>query len=80
MVCGGEPVCRDARKYRIGFFAAAKPREGMGANEIRLDSPSGSDRSISESIGERKIGKPHRALGGPDEQIRIRRQVRVDTQ
>ncbi len=52
----------------------------MGADEMGFRSPSGADCRIGESVSQRKIGKPHRALGGPDEQIRIRRQVRVDTQ
>ena len=52
----------------------------MRANEIRLRSRSGVDRRFGESVGEGEVCQPDGAVRRPEEQVRIRFQVGVETQ
>ena len=52
----------------------------MRANKVRFRSGAGADCRFRETIGERQIRQPHRAVGCPNEQVGVGRKVGVQTQ
>ncbi len=80
MVGAGEAGRRNLGEHCVGLLATAEPRQIAAANDVRLGSAACTYRRFRQSIGERQIGQPHRAVGGPDEQVRVRFEIRVQTQ
>ena len=58
-----EELYAHVSEYRFGLIAPTEPRQGMRTRELSLRHSARADRRFRESVRERKIGEPDRALG-----------------
>ncbi len=71
---------RDRGEYLFGLLALAEPRQRVRPGEKRFRSGGGAGRRVGQPIREGKICQADRALGSPQEQVRIGLEVGVKTQ
>ena len=67
MVGVGQLAGANLGEHRVGLLATAQPRECMRANKVRFRSRVSADCRFRETLGERQIRQPYRAVGCPNE-------------